>query len=586
MCGIIGYTGGGNAAQIIYEGLKNLEYRGYDSAGMAIMENGACKTVKSCGRVEKLGASLRFFGGHTGIGHTRWATHGKPSNANAHPHTYGRITVVHNGIIENYAELRQRLTERGEIFLSETDSEVIAHLIDGFYDGDLIEAVIKCADMLKGSYALLCLCEGKEEIAAAKCRSPVILGLGENCNYLASDMTALAGKCKEVCVLEDGDFALVTPLSAKIYDGGKREITRAYLPNLAEPSALALGGFPHFMVKELWEAPATVKNTITAFCGQKDLIKSALSGVRRIVFTGCGTAYHAALAGKRYIEEFAHIPCETDYAGELRYKTLNVAEKTALIAITQSGETADTVEAARLYKSQGCTVLAVTNSPYSAITRIADVVVPVAAGAEIGVAATKSYSGQIAALYMLASLVAEKEENFAAVAEMPKLILKTLEKIDIYATARLCAESSGVYFLGRDIDYAVALEGSLKLKEVSYIPGCGYPASELKHGPLALIDGSTLSVFVITDPDISVKAEGAVEQVLARRGKVAVITGLPGVKHDLKGRAEIIELPRCDKYLSPLLSAAALQLLAYRTAVILGCDPDKPRNLAKSVTVE
>lgn len=589
MCGIIGYTGGGNAAEIIYKGLLNLEYRGYDSAGMAVMENGKCRVVKSCGRVQKLCASLRFLSGSTGIGHTRWATHGKPSNANSHPHSYGKITVVHNGIIENYAEIKSKLLSEGEIFSSETDSEVIAHLIDRFYEDDLLEAVIKCADMLNGSYALLAICEGKDEIVAAKCRSPVILGFGDFGNFCASDLPALAQNCKKVCVLEDGDFAVVTPSEIKVYDKCEREVNRKILPNLAEPAALKLGGFPHFMLKELWEAPAAVKNTVTAFNECEDSIRSAVCGADRIILTGCGTAYHAALAGKRYIEEFSHIPCEADYAGELRYKTPNVTEHTILIAITQSGETADTVETARLYKSLGSKVLAVTNSPYSAITRISDVVVPVAAGAEVSVAATKSYSGQIAALYLLALMFGN--QNICAgsaekLNEMPALILKTLEQIDIYALAEMCAGCSGVYFLGRDIDYAVALEGSLKLKEVSYIPGCGYPASELKHGPLALIDEDTLSVFVITDETLSVKAAGAVEQVLARRGKAAVITNIPYVKKEFDGRVEVISLPECDKFLSPMISAAALQLLAYRTAVILERDPDKPRNLAKSVTVE
>ena len=589
MCGIIGYTGGGNAAEIIYKGLLNLEYRGYDSAGMAVMENGRCKIVKSCGRVQKLNTSLQFLNGHTGIGHTRWATHGKPANANAHPHSYGKITVVHNGIIENYAEIKAKLISEGEIFTSETDSEVIAHLIDKFYDGDLLSAVIKCADMLKGSYALLSMCEGKEEIVAAMQRSPVILGYGQNCNFCASDLPALAETCGYVSILEDGDFAVITGNDIKIYDKTATRIYRSVIANLAQPATLNLGGFPHYMLKELWEAPAAVKNTISAFKKCENSIRVAISGADRIILTGCGTAYHAALVGKRYIEEFARIPCEVEYAGELRYKAPNVSEKTVLVAVTQSGETADTVEAARLYKSLGAIVLAVTNTPHSAITRISDVIVPVAAGAEICVAATKSYSGQIAALYLLALQLCREEfakERTEKLNEIPRLILETLQQIDIYALADMCAGCNGVYFLGRDIDYAVALEGSLKLKEVSYLPGAGYPASELKHGTLALIDEKTLSVFVITDKSLSAKASGAVEQVLARRGKVAVITNIHSVRDKFSERVEVISIPECDKSLSPMLSAAALHMLAYRTAVILGCDPDKPRNLAKSVTVE
>lgn len=589
MCGIIGYAGGGNAAEIIYKGLLNLEYRGYDSAGLAVMENGKFKVVKSCGRVQKLNTSLQFLSGCTGIGHTRWATHGKPTNANAHPHSYGKITVVHNGIIENYTEIKAKLISEGEIFTSDTDSEVIAHLIDRFYDGDLLSAVIRCADMLKGSYALLSMCAGNEEIVAAKYRSPVILGYGENCNFCASDLPALAEYCDYVCVLEDGDFAVINRSDIKIYDKGANEIHRSVTANLAHQALLDLGGFPHYMLKELWEAPSAVKNTISSFKKHKKEIHAAIYGADRIILTGCGTAYHAALAGKRYFEEFAHIMCEVEYAGELRYKTPRISGKTVLVAVTQSGETADTLEAARMYKSLGATVLSVTNSPYSSVTRLSDVVVPVEAGAEICVAATKSYSGQIAALYLLALQLCDEAvaaDCESKLCKMPQLILETLEQIDIYALAEMCSRSSGVYFLGRDMDYAVALEGSLKLKEVSYISGGGYPASELKHGTLALIDDKTMSVFIITDESLAAKASGAVEQVLARRGKVAVITNLPNVRNEFDDRVEVIFLPQSDKFLSPMLSAAALQLLAYRTTVILGLNPDKPRNLAKSVTVE
>lgn len=588
MCGIIGYAGSDNAAGKIYKGLLNLEYRGYDSAGLAILENGKCKVVKSCGRVEKLNSSLQFLHGNVGIGHTRWATHGKPSNANAHPHRYGKITVVHNGIIENYAELKSKLIAAGDIFSSDTDSEVVAHLIDRFYDGNLLSAVIKCADLLKGSYALLSMCDDKEEIVAAKFRSPVILGYGEGCNFCASDLPALAGNCRRVCVLEDGDFAVITRSEIMICDKSENGICRETITNPAQPAELTQGGFPHYMLKELWETPSTLKNTVTAFKECQSNIMPVIAGAERIILTGCGTAFHAALVGKRYIEEFCKIQCEAEYAGELRYKTPHINQNTVLVAVTQSGETADTVETARLYKSLGAKILSVTNSPHSAITRLSNAVVPVAAGVEVCVAATKSYSGQIAALYLLATLISQDspEDNIANIERAPALILNTLQQIDIYALAEMCANSRGVYFLGRDIDYAVALEGSLKLKEVSYLAGGGYPASELKHGTLALIDEKTVSIFIITDETLAAKSSGAVEQVLARRGKAAVITNISSVRKEFKGRAEIISLPECDKFLSPLVSAAALQLLAYRTAVILGRDPDKPRNLAKSVTVE
>ena len=589
MCGIVGYAGSDSAAKIIYDGLNMLEYRGYDSAGMAVMNYGRIDVIKSVGKVKKLNTYAQILEGNVGIGHTRWATHGKPSKVNAHPHSAGGITLVHNGIIENYAELKYMLQSDGEIFISETDSEVIVRLINRFYNGNLLNAVIKCADMLKGSYALLVMCEGKQEIVAAKYRSPIIIGLGDGCNYCASDVPALAGKCDNICVLEDGDFAHITADQVKIFDRNGKLVEREIQSNNAEPAALALGGYPHYMLKELWEAPVTVKNTVSAISERAAEIKAALSGADKIILTGCGTAYHAALVGKRYFEELAGVPAEVEYAGELRYNSPVVTERTALITVTQSGETADTVEAARLFKSLGAKIFAVTNSPHSAITRIADVVVPVVAGSEICVAATKSYSGQLAALYLLSLQLANGDrakEIIDGINSAPEIISQTLQNIDIYALAEMCARARGVYFLGRGIDYAVALEGSLKLKEVSYLAGGGYPASELKHGTLALIDSGTLSAFIINDSAIAAKCANAVEQTLSRGGMVAVITSLPEVQAQFSGRAEVIKLPECNKYISPFASAAALQYLAYRTAVTLDRDPDKPRNLAKSVTVE
>lgn len=588
LCGIVGCAGCERAAKIVYDGLQRLEYRGYDSAGIAVMNYGRIEVIKSVGRVHKLNTYAQILEGNIAIGHTRWATHGKPSKVNAHPHSAGGITLVHNGIIENYAELKSKLQDEGEIFLSETDSEVIVRLINRFYDGNLLNAVIKCASLLKGSYALLVICEGKQEIVAAKYRSPIIIGLGDGCNFCASDEPALAEKCANVCVLEDGDFAKITSDEVQIYDKSGRRTAREIQANSAQPAALSLLGYPHYMLKELWESPSTVKNTISAIAERVEEMR-VLSGADKIILTGCGTAYHAALVGKRYFEEIAGVSAEVEYAGELRYNSPIISERTALIAVTQSGETADTVEAARLFKTKGVKVLAITNSPHSAITRIADVVVPVAAGSEICVAATKSYLGQLAALYVLALQFAKNdvaEKYYAELNSAPELILETLQNIDVYALAEMCARAHGVYFLGRGIDYAVALEGSLKLKEVSYIASCGYPASELKHGTLALIDNGTLSAFILNDPATAAKGANAVEQTLSRGGMVAVFTCLPDVQAQFAGRAEVIKLPACGKYLSPFASAAALQYLAYRTAVTLNRDPDKPRNLAKSVTVE
>jgi len=589
MCGIIGYVGGGNAAEIVLGGLKRLEYRGYDSAGAAFLSDGKLRIVKRQGRVEKLAPELKEIRAHLGVGHTRWATHGEPSDANAHPHLAGGIAVVHNGIIENYAELKEKLISDGAKFLSDTDSEVVAHLLLKNYRGDLVDALKETVKVLKGSYALMAICEGENKIAVARYKSPLIIGYGSGGNFCASDEPALAGLCEKISILEDGDVAEITADGVKIFDKFFNPVTRATEPNLAVSASLGLDGCPHYMLKELRETPLSVEATARAFGDIKEKLSSALKGVKRIILTGCGTAYHAALIGKRYIELFARIPAECETAGEFRYKKPVIDKNTAVFAVSQSGETADTVEAARLAISLGAKVVAVTNSHRSELTRLSSVVVPVAAGPEICVAATKSYTGQIAALYLSAAVLAgDKFYSDCAdkIKKMPDLLSLTLESLDMRSLAHICASSSGVYFLGRDLDYAVALEGSLKLKEVSYVPGEGYPSGEIKHGTLALIDVNTTSVVVITDGELAGKSENAVEQILSRGGKVAVITNIDEVKERFSGKLPLISLPKCDKLLSPLLSAVAVQMLAYKAAAVLGREIDKPRNLAKSVTVE
>lgn len=589
MCGIIGYIGGGDAAEIILGGLKRLEYRGYDSAGAAFLTDGKIQVMKKQGRVEKLAPLLKSVNAHLGIGHTRWATHGVPSDVNAHPHRAGGIAVVHNGIIENYAELKAELISEGSKFVSDTDSEVVAHLLLKKYNGDLVLALRETVKLLKGSYALMAICEGEQRIAVARHKSPLIIGYGSDGNFCASDEPALAGLCNTITILEDGDIAEITSDGVKISDKFFNPVARLKEPNLAVSASLGLDGCPHYMLKELRETPLSVEATARAFSGVKDSLRKELCGIERIILTGCGTAYHAALIGKRYIESFARIPAECETAGEFRYKNPVINSKTAVIAVSQSGETADTVEAARLALSAGAKVIAVTNSHRSELTRLATVVVPVAAGPEICVAATKSYTGQIAALYLTAAVLAGEEVYFGCaekIKTLPALITLTLESLDMRSLAHICASSSGVYFLGRDLDYAVALEGSLKLKEISYVPGEGYPSGELKHGTLALIDVATTSVVIITDEGLAGKSENAVEQVLSRGGKVAVITNVKEVKERFSGKLPLTYLPECDKYLSPLLSAVAVQLLAYKAAAVLGREIDKPRNLAKSVTVE
>ena len=587
MCGIVGVTGVKGAGGAVYERLKLLEYRGYDSAGIASLYEGNFCLCKRRGRVYSLGSEVKRLHGTTAIGHTRWATHGKPSDENAHPHIFGAFALAHNGIIENYSQLKEKYFS-GVEFYSETDSEVIVRLLDKFYDGDLLHTIKRTTDLLVGSYALAIMCCDFDGIAVTKSKNPAIVGYGESSSFVASDAPALAGLCDEITILSDGDICILTSADVKIFAGGLNEVVRDRVKNPATRAELDLNGCPHYMLKEIREVPLSITRTCDAFMCTDDKLRNYFKDADRIIITGCGTAYNSGLIGKRYFESFAGIPVEVETAGEFRYKQPIITDRTAVIAISQSGETADTVEAAKLIKGLGGKVIAITNSPYSVLTRIADAVVAVEAGQEICVAATKSYTGQIAALYMLALAVAGKSVSKGAknLYSVSALCKKIIEHIDISSLADMCARSDGVYFLGRDLDCAVAAEGSLKLKEISYIPSEGYASGELKHGTLALIDIRTTSVVIITDPALYSKSENAVEQILSRRGKVAVITNIGEVATKFKGKAEVIKIPKCDKFLSPLLSAVVVQLLAYKTALLLNRDPDKPRNLAKSVTVE
>lgn len=587
MCGIVGYAGSRKAAEIIYEGLLRLEYRGYDSAGIAVIENKKISVVKKQGRVNCLGGYIKDMCGLCGMGHTRWATHGNPSDVNAHPHSAGKFTVVHNGIIENYSSLKTQYLS-GEKFTSETDTEVIARLLDKFYDGDLLNALYKVSALLSGSYAVVVMCADFDGLAVMKNKSPVIIGYGKDGNYIASDAPALAGFCGEISYLGDGDFALVTRDNVSVFNKEMQGVIRGKVKNSATSASLDLNGCPHYMLKEIREVPASVVNTCNSYSSCAEEVEKILRGCDRVIIVGCGTAYNSGLIAKRYIENFARIPAEAEIAGEFRYKKPVVTKSTAVIAISQSGETADTLEAARLALSLGAKVIAVTNAPYSALTRCADAVVSVAAGPEICVAATKSYTAQIAALYLIAHTLAKKDVRAASqkLFSLSRLCEKTLRTEGISSLAHMCALSGGTYFLGRDLDYAVAVEGSLKLREVSYIAGGGFPSGELKHGTLALVDEKVVAVVIITCKRLADKSINAVEQVLARGGKVAVITNIHGIEEKLSGRAQVIRIPDCDENLSPILSAIAVQLLAYETAVLLNRDPDKPRNLAKSVTVE
>ena len=594
MCGIIGCTGVKNASAVLYKGLLDLEYRGYDSAGMAVLGDGGIVTVKKKGRVCALSAAAEELRGTSGIGHTRWATHGIPSDENAHPHTAGKFSVVHNGIIENYAELKEELISQGCSFSSRTDSEVVVHLLNRCYSGDFKDAVLHTVRRLRGSFALCILCADSDGFAAVKYRNPIIVGKGGGALFAASDMPALSGLAESVAVLKDGQIAFASHGEIDLCDFSGEAQALTFSPVPAAVRAAGLCGFPHYMIKEINEIPAAVKNTAHAFleerCFERVTRAAKKRGFGNIFLCGCGTAYHAALAAAYSAEELLGIPARAETAGEFRGRKSAVGRGTLFVAVSQSGETADTVEAARTAKQRGAYVLAVTNVPYSALTSVADCVVPVRAGTEVCVAATKSYCGQVAALSLVVSALKGRAECRRTLSELQEVCSKCASAISGFsaeAAARACASSSGVYFIGRGIDYPVALEGSLKLKEVSYVPGEGYPSGELKHGTLALIDGGTIAVAVMTDPRSGEKTASAVEQIYSRGGRVAVICSPGCAPRGIAERAEFYaELPECGGMLSPIISVIPLQLIAYRTAVMLGRDPDKPRNLAKSVTVE
>ncbi len=591
MCGIIGVAlKRGNAAAETYAGLERLEYRGYDSAGLSVKtDGGGTVTVKRGGRVANLKESVESLCGAIAVGHTRWATHGEPSDKNAHPHVAGRFSVVHNGIIENYRELKDELIEKGAEFVSDTDSEVIVRLLDYYYSDDLLAAVALVVKRLKGSYALGILCADFDGIIAVKYKSPVVVGFGEVGVALCSDIPAMPEWVNSVCVPEDGDIALITVQSARFYDGDLQSVNRVRRPIFAGQFNCGTGDYPHYMLKEIHETDKTVRDTCDAFFRNVDVKKLTdyVRGADRIIFTGCGTAYNAGLVAKRFFSDKCGVFCQVEIASELRYSPVHITGSTLVLAISQSGETADTVEAVSALKEAGARVVAVTNCGYSAITRVAHIVVPVCAGAEVCVAATKSYIGQLAALYLISRLTSDvftARKNLLETCGKVGELLKDTGGAD--KIAKECAQSSAVFFLGRGADYAVAVEASLKLKEISYIFSDGYPAGELKHGTLALIDENTLSVIIICDEKLAEKCENAASQVASRKGKVAVITCLDGVAEKLKDTATVWKIPECSAELSPFVSAVALQLIAYKTAVSLGRDPDKPRNLAKSVTVE
>ena len=608
MCGIVGYTGQRQAAPLLLDGLRKLEYRGYDSAGVAVQTPDGLRLEKTSGLVEQLarltngGADLT---GTCGIAHTRWATHGAPTSLNAHPHLSadGRFAVVHNGIIENYALLRQELMNEGYVFLSQTDTEVIAHLLCKYYDGDLKTAVMRAAARLEGSYALGVVCaDAPDRLFAVKEASPLILGVGVGESFFASDVTALISHTKNVIYMEDGEFAELTPAGITVCDGTGREIQKSVSHVVWDVEAAEKGGYDHFMLKEIMEQPRAVKQTVEprirdgrVVLDDFDMSPAEFGEIDRVVITACGSAYYAGCVGRDVIESLCRIPVTTELASELRYRDPLIDQHTLLLVLSQSGETADTIAALKECKRRGARVLAIVNVVGSTIAKLADHVIYTHAGPEIAVATTKGYTTQVAVLDLFAVWAAEKlgrlsPERYAQLVAGIRAIPAAIQRaIDLnpqtpYLAARY-HENPSLFFIGRGLDCAVCLEGSLKLKEISYIHSEAYAAGELKHGTIALIDRGRLVVALACVERLFDKMMSGVEEVKARGAKVLALT-LEGNRRVFAEADDVLFVPAGDPLLVPAAEIVPLQLFAYYVAKENGCDIDKPRNLAKSVTVE
>ena len=589
MCGIVGYIGRRRAAPVLLDGLKKLEYRGYDSAGIAVLDRGKLAIEKRSGRVAAL-AKAEELSGTIGIGHTRWATHGAPSERNAHPHRYGKIAVVHNGIIENAAELRAICEARGEVFSSETDSEIAAHVIAHYFEeeGDLLRAVYRAAGELNGSFALAVLAEGKGEIVCARRASPLIVAEGEGEGFVASDIPALAAKGRRAYVLEDGEFARITREKVQIFGADLALRLREAFLLEEEELAPEKGRFAHFMRKEIEEVPEAIQNSLfLSDTLQNKEICEVLCQTYYFDIVACGTAYHSGLCFAHAAERLLRVPTRVHIASEYRYSDPIVPRGTLTVAVSQSGETADTLAAARLAQERGSKVLAITNVVQSSLSRLVDFTIFTGAGREVAVAATKSFHAQLAALYSLLAVLAKYRRScLPPLEKFPDLAREVIQKSECAAGwSPYFLGSKSVFFLGRGVDRCAAMEGSLKLKEITYLPSEGYAAGELKHGTLALVDGRTPVVAIITDPQLADKTMNAVHEVYARGANVFLITCFPALCTQKEVTASVL-IPACPSAFSPMLSVIPLQMLAYHVSLAVGNDPDKPRNLAKSVTVE
>lgn len=608
MCGIVGYVGNKGATSFLLDGLSKLEYRGYDSAGIAVLTKGKVDVVKQKGRLSNLSETLskNLLDGSIGIGHTRWATHGQPSDINSHPHksSKGEIAVVHNGIIENYLELREWLKGEGYNFISETDTEVIPNLIDYYYKGNLFEAVVKATEKLRGSYALAVVsAKEPDKIIAVRKDSPLIVGLKDGETFIASDIPAVISYTREIYLLEDNEFVVITKNGVDVLNSDGSKIDKEIFNVTWSEDAAEKGGYDSFMLKEIHEQSKAIRDTMSSRVSGKQcvffddfkLTKEQLNEIDRIFIVACGTAYHAGLMGKIAIEKMAKIPVEVDIASEFRYRDPLVTNKSLVIIVSQSGETADTLAALRDCNKVGARTLAITNVVGSTISREAKHVIYTMAGPEIAVASTKAYTTQVVVMNLIGLYFSELRGTLSEgeIEEIKDGLLEIPDKIDeifneeeeIIKIAKLISKEDDLFYLGRGADYALALEGSLKLKEISYIHSEAYAGGELKHGTIALIEEGTKVIALLTEENLKEKMVSNIVEVKARGASAIGIT-YEDTKVDRTVFDEVIRIPMVQKFAAPIIAAVALQLLAYYTAKEKGCDIDKPRNLAKSVTVE
>ncbi|KMO86118.1 glutamine--fructose-6-phosphate aminotransferase [Megasphaera cerevisiae DSM 20462] len=609
MCGIVGYIGDREAADFLMDGLSKLEYRGYDSAGIAVYHNGAIAIRKKAGRLVNLSNEVKAHPivGTAGIGHTRWATHGGPSDVNAHPHTdeKGNFAIVHNGIIENYMEIKEHLLAKGYHFKSETDTEVVAHLCADMYDGDFTSTVRRVLAKLQGSYSLVFMCKFEpDKIICSKKDNPLIVGLGNGENYIASDIPAILNYTRKTYIMNDGEIAIVQKDKVWVIDFDGRPISKKIFEVNWDAEAAEKGGFEHFMLKEIYEQPKVIKDTMScriASDGEQIQFEELnwtpedVKSIGKIMIVACGTAYHAGLLAKYFIEKLARIPVEVDIASEYRYRDPLTDSKTLCIVISQSGETIDTLAALKEAKRRGARSLAITNVVGSSVSREADQVVYTWAGPEIAVASTKAYTTQLVALLLLALYMGRLNGHLTADREAQ--VIRDLQRVpdqcrnifdhagDIKELAAKIKEKEDIFFIGRSMDYGLAMEGALKLKEISYIHAEAYAGGELKHGTLALIISGVPVIALATQQDVEEKMISNIKEVKARDAYVIGVVQ-EGDTEVRKTIDSVITIPRSDNFVLPIMTVIPLQLLAYYTAVVRGNDVDKPRNLAKSVTVE